>query len=143
MRPCDIYAMPDIARDWQKRDFYMLLNEWHNHLPEIKDTYSLYEIPLDSPMEIKVHFDAPIDYERCCIIGSVWFDNQPIMIFRHAGRGGHDDYDRFITDPMRFGKLVAYIQSLIPNQAVNDYVDAGLDLKALDRFYGYDFKGDK
>lgn len=143
MKPSDIYNLPDIGNEYNRKDIYLLSSGWHNHLPELPDldTADLHELPAGSPVEIRLHVNPYIDGERCMTVGSVWFDKQPVMIFRHAGRSGHDDYDRFITNEELFFKMIGYLRGLIPDEeGLREVCDPNEDIADLDWFYGTDIK---
>lgn len=136
MKPSEIYALPFELNNWP---LGTLTDGWHNHLPEVGDTVYFdfyFDLPPNSPLQVRTHIDPYIDGERCCHIGSAWFDGKPVMIFRHAGRSGHDRYDRFITDTVGFDKMLQYIRSLMPGIEIENVVDPNKDLKELDEFYG-------
>jgi hypothetical protein len=44
-------------------------------------------------------------------IGTLWFDDKPIAVLTHTGECG---VSRFITDPLEFSALIAYIRSFAP-----------------------------
>lgn len=137
MKPSDIYALPNIAHKFASRDVCgYLLNSWHQHIPEI-DSYDFGKLPEDSPLEIKIHVDPFIDGYRVLTIGSLWWHGNPVMIFRHAGRSGHDAYDRFITDEAAYMDVVQYLRTFVKNDLSNVIAlnENNLD---LDSFFGYD-----
>jgi hypothetical protein len=136
MKPSEIYALPDIALPGHSRDIFgLMLNGWHCHIPEIGDEH-YFELPDDSPLRIRIHTNPWIDYERVNTIGSLWMNDSPVMIFRHAGRGGHDQYDRFITDHEAYEKVIAYLKTFIPARPPEDVYDPEEDIADLNHFYG-------
>lgn len=131
MKPCDIYKLMPIKCT---RDIYSLIDDWHSHVPEI-DPYDI-DYKLNNRIELKIYYDPYIDGDRCCTVGSAWFDNQPVMIFRHAGRSGHDAYDRFITDKTLYLEMVQYLRSLSSAEC-EDVIDPSENIEKLDSFYGH------
>lgn len=137
MKPSEIYALPDIGNEYNAHDIFDLINGWHCHIPEFEHFHDWLELPADSPVKIRLHVDPYIDGDRCCTIGSVWLHDAPFMIFRHAGRSGHDQYDRFITDYPAYGRFVEYLRTLMPAATPpGDVRNADEDIPDLDYFYG-------
>jgi hypothetical protein len=130
--PNDIYNAPVLS---SRTALWTLTDGWHRHLEELPDGF-LDDIEQDQVL-LKIHVDEDLDGERCIQIGSVWFQDHPVMIYRHAGRGGHDQYGRFITDPVRFEQMISYLRSLKqqvePEYNVYDPNEPSLDLTY---FYG-------
>ena len=136
----DIYAAPVIR---EEKGIYLLTGCWFNNLPELPNDFD----PDQDRVKVKVHYDPYIDGERCCTVGSVWFDGFPVMIFRHAGRSGHDEYDRFISDKVRFSQMVDFLRSLLTVEEAEEVeeIDPSKPLLELTEFYGYwlEFGGEK
>ena len=128
----DIYAAPVIR---EEKGIYLLTRNRCNNLPELPDDFD----PEQDRVKIKIHYDPPIDGSRCCTVGSTWFDGFPVMIFRHAGRSGHDEYDRFISDKARFSQMVDFLRSLLTLEEANEVeeIDPSKPLLELTEFYGY------
>lgn len=136
----DIYAAPVIR---EEKGIYLLTGCWFNNLPELPNDFD----PDQDRVKVKVHYDPYIDGERCCTVGSVWFDGVPVMAFRHAGRSGHDEYDRFIGDKVRFSQMVDFLRSLLTVEEAEEVeeIDPSKPLLELTEFYGYwlEFGGEK
>lgn len=128
----DIYAAPVIR---EEKGIYLLTRNRCNNLPELPDDFD----PEQDRVKIKIHYDPPIDGSRCCTVGSVWFDDSPVMVFRHAGRSGHDEYDRFVSDKARFSQMVDFLRSLLTLEEANEVeeIDPSKPLLELTEFYGY------
>lgn len=137
MKPSDIYKLPEIRQHW-KMTFDELVSGWHSHIPEIDPGDIAWEkVNCLTRIDIKVHVDHFCDYERICRVASVWFDEQPVMIVRHAGRSGTDEYSRFITDRHLYTEMVEYAKSkILRDDIVSDVFTEDEDIEVLDFFYG-------
>ena len=131
LSPSDVYAAPELQLS---RSLRLLTNGWHNNLPELPEDFD----PVQNRIEIKTHYDPYIDGERVCTIASAWFDDLPVMVFRCAGRGGHDEYDRFITDRTQFKKMVAFLRTLLKDEEdQEEQFNPAEALPRLTKFYGH------
>lgn len=136
MKIKDIYAMQPIHTSY---DVYSLLNCWHPHIKEVENLQLNYDkADCQSRIEIRTYYDPYIDSERCCTISAAYFDNSPVMLFRYAGRSGHDAYDEFITDREAYNRMVSFIRELCHVEPEESF-DEDQDLECLDTFYGCDF----
>ena len=134
MKPSDIYRLTPISTT---HDLYPLLNGWHCHIPgvcidDLKQTET-------DRIELRTYYDPYIDGERCCTVGAAWFDGQPVMLFRHGGRSGHDEYDEIVTDPIAYDLMVRHLESLRTPVRNPDTltVDPDAELPDLDMFYNH------
>lgn len=91
---------------------------------------------------IRRYHNPYIDGERVCEVSGVYLDNKPVMLYRHGGRGGHDQNDRFITDLPLYREMVKYLQSFAYHEEPeeSDVFDADQDILSLNRFYNYDIE---
>jgi hypothetical protein len=110
---------------------------YFNHVPEI-DEYADYE---DSDkLEVRIYKDFDFDGRRFWRLASIWYDGQPVMIIRNAGREGDDHVSRFVTDRARYIEMVAHILSLqkVKEDEINDedFVDPDEEVTNLLEFYG-------
>lgn len=132
MTPADIYATPAILTS---KDIYPLLRR---SLPEVSCDI---EESRNTRVEIREHFYYDCDGTRYIQISSVWLDGHPVMIFREAGRGGKDEYDRFITDRGRFVEMVSYLSTLLCiREDSEEIVDPLKDDPRLTRIYGVELE---
>jgi len=138
MKPQDIYNTPPIKTSF---DLHPLLDNWHPHLASHLTESELDPAKPNTRIEIKIHYDPYIDGNRCCTVGSAWFDNKPVMIFRHGGRSGHDAGDECVTDLPAYLEMLAYLESL------RKVDDSALDIRApdedvpeLNEFYNHDIR---
>jgi hypothetical protein len=124
--PNDIYNAP------YEETYHLgvLTNRWYLHLPELP------EGSLDSVEQTRVMCRTHINGERCFIVGSVWFDGKPVMIYRHAWQGGRDVCDRFITEGELFDEMIRYLRSLLPVKGEKKVYDPNEPSVELSRFYG-------
>jgi hypothetical protein len=138
MKANDIYNFIPIKTT---NNLYYLTNGWHPHIPEIENHRLVDNADdLNTRIEIRIYFDPYIDGERCCTVGAAFLDKQPVMIFRHGGRGGHDSYDRFITNYKLYQEMVAYLRTLcMADDIPDEIVDPTHDLDDYEVFYGYSF----
>ena len=131
LSPNDVYASPELQLT---HSLHLLNNGWHNNLPELPEDFN----PVQNRIEIKTHYDPYIDGERVCTIASAWFDDSPVMVFRCAGRSGHDEYDRFITDAPRFREMVAFLRTLLEDEEdQEEEFNPAVALPRLTQFYGH------
>jgi hypothetical protein len=141
MRISDFYARTPIKVE---NEIYALIDSWHPHVPEVN------EDDLDSRknrrIQVRIYFDPHIDGERCCTIGAAYFDDKPVMLFRHGGRGGHDQYDEFVTDRALYGEMVQYMRAELVRDGCQKPIphtyDPDVYLRDLDHFYNHNFPGD-
>lgn len=128
-------------------------NEFYQMEP-IKTSYKLYGI--DDHLEelytedgyipdleqsrilIKYYMYERIDHRRVKIFGSIWFDNNPVMLFRNAGREGRDERSRFITNESLYWEMLDYIRSLLgySKPGVRDVIPLDEPCPQLHVFYG-------
>ena len=116
MKLHEVYELPDLPG--YRSLVGTLVSGWHRHLPELEGVeHDLpYELPDDSPLQIRLHIDHNFDGERTMTMGSVWFESSPFMVFYHAGRSGHDDYNDWTTNWGIRGQAVAYILTLVKSR---------------------------
>lgn len=143
MKPSEIYKLPFTVWDSPHMSILdPLTDSWHRHLPMMDpEIDALSDLGLEPELrerfQVRIHVNDYIDGERCRVVGSLWFDQHPVMIFRHAGRSGHDSYDEFVTDSARFEKALDFLRSLIAgDNPTYRTVDPEKDIKELDFFYG-------
>jgi hypothetical protein len=135
MRITDFYNMKPVKVD---RNLYRLTNGWHCHVPEAEN----WDIDdsKNERIELRMYVDYSFDCERNCDIGAAFLDGKPVLLFRNAGRGGHDEYDTFVTDRALYGEMLKYMHSLRTDKDPEppEY-DANAELPLLSNFYGMVF----
>ena len=101
MKPSELYEKhPESVN----HDFSYLFGTYYNFLPEIGDDWG-WKLDwskingLENPrITIKTIKYFNFDGRRFWQLATVWFDDQPIMITRNAGREGDDHATRFVTN---------------------------------------------
>lgn len=138
MTPNELYAMPP----QELNDDLNLLRGCHfNHIPEIDEWVNLYDIKYQDKIDIKILKEFHFDHRRFWRLGTVWFNKQPVMIIRNAGREGDDHYSRYVTDEAQYAAMISYIRSLLPADPQPDLVDPNADIPGLTTFYGHSLDG--
>jgi len=132
MKPAELYALEPISTT---HDLYQM--ERHSE--------ALQSNALDWPkwengdqrITLKYYADYSSDGERVWEVFSVWLDEQPVMICQEAGRGGNDDYSRFITNRKLFDKMEEYIRSFTEynDDILNEVYEEQEEIKELGNFY--------
>lgn len=136
MKPSQIYQAPFN----RLLSIYTLSPECHRAMEEFPTN-----VPEEKNIRVSVreHFFWTEDSERIVQVASAWLDDQPVMILRCAGRGGCDEYDRFITDEPRFREMLRYLQELsgpkLPSWD-SDVVEPDQELLELNELYGHDLR---
>lgn len=75
-------------------------------------TFSLYNSPPER-VEIRLVRDHNFDSKCVWVLGTVWFDSLPVMVFQRAGRYGESHRERFITDTPRFVEMCKYLTAFL------------------------------
>lgn len=106
--PREIYEMVPERVD---TDLTWISGCYYNHIPEIE----WYSVKSQDQDRVKFKTIKFHDYDgrRFWLLGTVWFDDKPVMIVQNAGREGDDHAERFITDFNTYREMVGYIASLI------------------------------
>ncbi len=138
----DVYAVPatvvDIA-DWTLRG---------NWFPEVGIVDMLGEdgfktLQAEGRLQIRKLVDEYVDGYRICMMHTIWFDGEPVLIVQDAGRSGQDHRQRWVTDAARYWALLTYMLSKVRLEADNsfDVVDPEKLVYEEDVFffYGTDF----
>lgn len=158
MTPAELYQRPPQYISYNPQE---LIGFYYNHVPEISDSFAgvpwiNHRLPGDAapegltPMRARFeyriikHFD--FDYRRFWRLGTVWFDNQPVMITRNAGREGDDHRTRFVTcSTALYFDLILYLNNLTTlsqyNSALKDFVEPDKEVPSLTEFYGNSLDG--
>lgn len=94
---------------------------------------------------IRIHWykEFWFDYRRVWALGGVYFDDQPVMVIRCAGREGDDHRSRFVTDLPRFKVMMMYLCGLAIQYELSDpswaeelpVVDPDSEVDKLTEFY--------
>jgi len=132
MKPSDLYkSMPEDSH----HNIDILSGCYYDHIPEVDlCNVDVDQVEKDQRVLIKVYKEHQYDSRRFWRLASVWFDNEPIMIIRNAGREGDDHADRFITNSKQYYKLVSYLSvSELPAY------DPDKDIPNLTQFYNDSF----
>ena len=130
MKPNQIYTSASKPDDiWSIANNRAMDDEFPYGFDESKNTR----------IKVLQHYYWCEDGRRVVAVYSAWFDDHSVVIFRGAGREGHDAYDRYITDSTLYGEMVAYWRTLIPGDDV-EHVDPEEDIPALDFIYGQDMR---
>lgn len=102
----------------------LLSDEYFNHVKEIGEIISLNgleEVEVDEVVikyaEIKGHGFA---FWR---LGTVWFEDKPVMIIQNNGYHGFEHVLRTITDEVRYKKMIKYILRFVDVQEVEDLAE--------------------
>ena len=116
---------------------YLWWGSYFNHIPEI-DAYAEYEDT--DKIEVQIYKDFDFDGRRFWRLASIWFEGEPVMIIRNAGREGDDHASRFVTDRERYIQMVSHILSLqkLDESGIEgeDFVDPDEEVTELLEFYG-------
>lgn len=134
MKPADIYSLEP---QFRSHDLDCVLNGWHHLVYEV-ELHLMDYVKMDAQTRIeeRVYFNPYIDGHRVFTVGALFFDGEPVMIFRYAGRSGNDAKDRFVTNADLYAKMVVFMQSLYKTQLEEeDVIDPRVDVQALDYFY--------
>lgn len=95
----------------------------------------------------RIIHDPYIDGDWSHVIGTIWFDDQPIGISQCAGDCGTDYKNIYITDKFLYNEAVKYLKTLIipepPEDDDNDIVDPDLKIRDLNIFYGGSYVQEK
>jgi hypothetical protein len=109
-----------------------------SHVPEA-DAWDI-EPEEDDRIEIRIYAFVDFDGTRSWELGSIWFDEEPALIFQEAGRSRSDHYERWIVDPDVYWSLVKYSFELPRTDEAPHREDArGMDDEmgdVLTTFYG-------
>jgi hypothetical protein len=105
-----------------------------DHLSEITTLRYDIDDEQNQRVEVRLYEDYSFDGRRIWVLGSVWFDDQPVLIFQNAGREGRDHSARYITDPTRYWAMLGYLQSLVIS--TSDTLDPDVNCYELTDFYG-------
>ena len=138
MKPSDLYAR-DAEDTW--KDLSVLMGCYYKHLPELEQVWDRLDLEKNEKVQIKVYRYVDYDGRRFWLLGGVYFDGQPVMIIRNAGREGDDHHSRFITDGGRYFEMLKYLSTLCrfqdkDQQPVIDLVAPDDDIPDLETFYG-------
>lgn len=122
-----------------EHDLALLNGCYYAHLPEVE----LRDLKQGENPRVEVRVIRHVDWDvrRFWRLATVWFDGEPVMVVKNAGREGDDHFGRFITDPARYWQMVAYLRSLMPpepGKVDDEIVDPDEMRDDLTRFYGWD-----
>ena len=133
MTPQQVYAL---TSESTTKDLGILQGCYYDHLPEV--VANLYNLE-QTRVEIRLIKNFYYDGRRIWRLGTVWFDDKPVMIIQNAGREGDDHRERFITDVQLYKDMVGYINSILPFEFASERVTPlDLDMPELTNFYGQD-----
>lgn len=135
MRPIDIYNSKVVAMG----DFWEVEPHIYDEIFSTNPDYD--KIEKSKKIIVKKHFHHNFDYQRDMTLASVWFENKPVMIIQHAGRGGKDHEARFITNEDLFNRMISFIRSF-NQQEIFGLVGINEELETLTNFYGYNIEDD-
>lgn len=142
MTPADLYSR---TPQYETHELSAIHNYCYSHIPEI-NTYvgvmdEIYDH--DEKVQIKVLKEFDFDHRTFWRLATVWFEGNPVMIIRNAGREGDDHKSRFVTDPDQYKLMVKYINTLIPPDfnKIEGVVDATQEIDKLDDFYDNSLNG--
>jgi len=139
MTPADIYAMPVKQTE---RDLSVLVGCHYNHIPEAAQYHWDLDFSKNARAELRVVEWFNFDGRRFWLLGSVWFDDKPVMVIQNAGREGDDHRMRFVTDMKTYGEMIGYLCSLRKmgdlqsDHADTRWVKPDQDCGDLTEFYG-------
>lgn len=128
----------DVPAERERHDIYML-QQWINEV----DLYDL-KVEEHERITVKLHRDVHFDDRRVWILGSVWFDAQPVLIFQEGGREGSDHQERFVVDVPAYHRLLQFLASLERDDdspEKRDLIDIDADKPELTSFYGCTLEG--
>jgi hypothetical protein len=110
----------------------------HRDMPECREFECSIEEDRNTRVQVRDVFFKSIDGTRDVHVHSVFFDGQPVMVIRSAGRGG-EYHDRFVSDAPRFSGMIDYLRS-ISDMEPSEETPADVNIEALDEFYGFDMR---
>jgi hypothetical protein len=124
---------------------YVLTEKW---IPEVADlAYSPQQAALaamdeEGLLTVKQVVYASSEGDRYAALYTLWFKGAPVGIFQVAGRGGEDQFKRWITAPAAFVDLCQYVRTKLSNgEDQMDIYDPEHNVypEEVFSFYGTDF----
>jgi len=141
MKPNELYACD--PKEERTGDLYWPLFSYGNDLiPEFVGHEDIPEEVWEAQTRVTVRLyeDHDVDQRRCWTLGAVYFDGDPVMVIRIAGREGRDHRSRFVTDWDRYVAMFHFLNSLLDpepdDSEFSDVVDPDKDIPDLTEFYG-------
>ena len=120
----DVYALkssPVLMTD------YIFTDKWVPELPELEytlDRSTLLAIDAEGYLGIRKLFEKNFDSERSAGMYTLWFKGAPVAIVHTSGRGGSENFQRWVTDAPRLFDLVQYLRTKMSGEAgANDVYD--------------------
>ena len=138
MTPSAYYNCKNVIRETNDLNEIFGMSS-HSHIPEINEYYIHEEDNIKNEhITTKVLLDKNTDGRRIVKVITVWYDKNPVMIIRAAGREGDDHYDRFITDVFLYRSMVNYLRLILPHEEINEdeIVNSEADVANLNILYG-------
>ena len=103
---------------------------------------NLYKEPPER-VQIRLLKDHSFDSKYVWILGTLWFDSLPVMVFQRGGRYGEALQSRFITNLPRFIDMCKYFNAYIYQLKLDTLTDTLEEINQdesrddLDTFNGY------
>lgn len=137
----DVYDIPGTPIDltWGIRSAWIPEVESYG---ETVDGEASKEIQSEGRLIIRCIIERDFDGDRFADMHTIFFDGEPIMIVRDAGRGGRDFRDRTITNADGFALMCHYIRQKMNAEAPESDLaspDKEVYAEAIFNFYGTDF----
>lgn len=137
MKPIDLYSMTPEKEDC---NLWPLIGSNYNHIMESNyDELDLvrYEATGSTKIKIKYYKNHSFDGRRVWRLASVWFEENPVMVIRNAGREGDDFADRFITDKENFINMIKHLRDVAADSGGLEIFDPNADIQDIETFYGH------
>lgn len=109
----DVYAIPGTPVPLAE---YVLTEKWIPELPDLAyyiELSVLRQIDAEGLVRVQQLSYTNFDGERSAGMYTLWFGGFPVAIIHTSGRGGNEDFKRWITDPGRLFEMCQYLRTKI------------------------------
>lgn len=133
----DIYAMPGTMVPLTE---YVLTDKWLPELPDLAYTVewgTLKQLDAEGVVRVQQLAYSNFDGERSAGMYTLWFREFPVAIIHTSGRGGSENFRRWVTDAVRLFELCQYLRTKLSSEASTDLCDPELEVYPEEVFYLY------